>query len=66
MAAVRDATARARRGTRVSSLDVGDVRLRFSDGVEIDLGVDQPNIYESDDRPRSDALIEAIHDNTGL
>lgn len=47
-------------------LDVSDIRLRFSDGGEIDLGMDQTTIYDTDDQARSDSLIEAIRTRTGL
>lgn len=47
-------------------VDVSDIRLQFSDGSEIDLGIDQTTIYDTDDRARSDALIEAIRTQSGL
>ncbi|EFG77114.1 hypothetical protein HMPREF0591_2982 [Mycobacterium parascrofulaceum ATCC BAA-614] len=47
-------------------VDVSDVRLRFPDGSEIDLGIDQSSIHDSDDRARSDELIQAIRSHAGL
>jgi hypothetical protein len=46
-------------------LDVGDVCLRFSTG-EVDLGVDQSSIHDTDDRARSDAFLAAVRTHTGL
>jgi hypothetical protein len=46
-------------------LDVGDVRLRFRDG-EVELGVDQSKLHDTDDRARSDAFLEAVRTHSGL
>lgn len=47
-------------------LDVGDVVLRFRDGVVVNLGVNQLAMTMYDDRGRSDGFIDRLRHHTGL
>lgn len=47
-------------------VDVGDVRLRFVGDEYVDLGVDQVGMAYHENRKRTDQLIAAIRDHTGL
>lgn len=49
-----------------NEIDVGDVRLSFGDGIVVDLEVNQLEMYDPDDRARSDAFLTAIRSHTGL
>lgn len=47
-------------------LDVGDVRLKFVGGEELDLEVDQLDMPYHEERNRTDQLISTIRAHTGL
>lgn len=47
-------------------LDVADVRLRFTDGVAVDLSFDQLAMTVYDERGRSDAFLDVLRNRTGL
>lgn len=46
--------------------DVGDIRLKFSSGEELELGVDQLEMSYHEDRERTDQLIAVLRARTGM
>jgi hypothetical protein len=53
-------------GTPSRELNLGDVRLAFADGFEIDLGLDQLTMYDADERASADAFLDAVRHHAAL
>lgn len=47
-------------------VNIGSASLKFSDGFELDLEVDQVAMHDRDERARSDAFLDAVRKHTGL
>jgi hypothetical protein len=49
-----------------SEFDFGDVHLKFHDGAEVDLGIDQLAMRDDDERTYADAFLDALRAHAGL
>jgi hypothetical protein len=49
-----------------SEIDMGEIKVWFNDGRDIDLDVDQTTVFDSDDRDQADAFIDAVRFHANL
>ncbi len=47
-------------------LNLGGISLTFRDKLVVQLGIDQIGLYDDDDLARTDALLDAVREHTGL
>jgi hypothetical protein len=49
-----------------NAVDMGEIKVWFNDGRDIDLDIDQATMFDSDDRDQADAFIDAVRFHANL